>query len=57
MDNERRFDSGDPYRTATVVQGRIFDDLKTRKWTKRPLPRGKSLFPDERLVVPPTTTR
>lgn len=47
MDNDR-FIPGSAYRIATASQGRLFDQLKARKWTRWPFQWGKSPFPGEK---------
>ncbi|MDZ4123649.1 MAG: hypothetical protein U1E02_05655 [Hydrogenophaga sp.] len=48
IENDRPFVPGDAYRTATVSHGRLFDQLRERKWTKWPFQWGKSPFPGEK---------
>ncbi|MDO9134013.1 hypothetical protein [Hydrogenophaga sp.] len=48
IENDRHFVPGDPYRVATAMQGRLFDQLRARKWTRWPFQWGKSPFPGEK---------
>jgi hypothetical protein len=48
MDNDSHFTPGQAYRRATASQGRLFDQLKERRWTKWPFQWGKSPFPGEK---------
>lgn len=48
MDHDERFSPGVPYRSETVRQGLLFDQLRSRKWTHWPFQWGPSPFTGEK---------
>lgn len=48
IENDQPFIPGAAYRSATVSQGGLFDQLRERKWTRWPFQWGKSPFPGEK---------